>query len=227
MDKLQILKEKLRKSGISMYKISQETGITESALSKILGGKVTKPHNSTINTLYDYFNKVSINSGSSPVLEDHRAPYITRSNIETVPLVEEYAQVGFIEGYDNSEFIGNLPRQPIKIDRFNNEQYFAFRVVGDSMDNGSKESIMNGSIVVGRSIPKNLWHSKFHMNKFMYYIFVHRDGILVGRIKGHNEGEGVIICESLNQDKDRYPDVDLNINECKLILNIVNIIIDR
>lgn len=143
------------------------------------------------------------------------------------PLIEEYAQAGFLSGYKDPEYMEELPSHSIVVDKFHKGNYFSFRVIGESMDDGTSQSILHGSIVTAREINKNHWKSKFHTHKFADYVIVHKDGILVKRIIAHDTERGTIMLRSLNPDKEYYPDYEVNLDECEMILNIVNVSVSR
>lgn len=141
-----------------------------------------------------------------------------------VPLVEEYAYAGYLAGYKDPEYIEELPKHSIIVDKHHRGTYYSFRSVGDSMDNGTIESIPHGSIVTGRDIGMDHWRSKFHTHKFTDYIILHKEGgILIKRIIAHDIENGTITCHSLNPDKNTYPDFVLNLDDIKQILNIVDV----
>lgn len=151
------------------------------------------------------------------------SPFIDLGNGQynmIVPLVEQAAQAGFVTGWKDAEYISELPKHSIIVDRFHRGKYYAFRIVGDSMEDGTIGSIPERSIVTGREIKQDLWRSKFHITKFKYYVIVHQDGIMVKQIINHDTENGKITCHSLNP---AYEDFDLNLDEIRMILNIVNI----
>ena len=141
----------------------------------------------------------------------------------TMPLVEHVAYAGYMSGYNDPEFLEDLPRHAVTVQKQHFGLYRAFRVRGDSMDNDRRHAICNGDIVAGRQIDKKYWKSKFHLHKFEDYIIVHQEGILVKRIVNHDVENGVITCHSLNEDKTAYPDFDLPLKEIYELYNIVSV----
>jgi len=140
-----------------------------------------------------------------------------------VPLVEYYAYGGYLSGWSDPTFIEDLPKHMISVDVYNKGVYRAFRVRGESMNDGTLESIIEGDIITGRIIEKPLWLSKFHINSYKNFIIVHKDGILVKRIKDHNVEEGKIIVESLNPDKVVYPDQEIYLTDVYEMMNVVDL----
>jgi phage repressor protein C with HTH and peptisase S24 domain len=157
---------------------------------------------------------------------DTDSPFVDLGNgqyIMIVPLVQDYAYAGYLAGYQDEEYIDELPKHSFVVNKQHRGKYMAFQVIGDSMSNGTEESITEGSTVTGREIQRHLWSSRFHIHRFKDYVIVHKEGILIKRIIRHDVDSGVITCQSLNPDKDAYPDFDLNLDDCSQIFNIVNV----
>lgn len=157
---------------------------------------------------------------------DGDSPFIDLGNgqyIMIVPLVQEYAYAGYLSGFQDEEYLDDLPKHSFVVNKQHKGHYMAFQVIGDSMSNGTDESITEGSTVTGREIQRHLWNSRFHIHRFKDYVIVHKDGILIKRIIKHDVEAGVITCQSLNPDREWYPDFDLNLDDCKQIFNIVNV----
>lgn len=149
-----------------------------------------------------------------------------------VPLVYHKAYAGYLAGFADQEFVSELPRISIDVVKYHKGNYQAFEVVGDSMTSYEpqlvRESIFDGSLVVGREIDKQHWRYKFHLHRYADFVIVHkRDGILVKRLTKHDVEQGIISCTSLNPDKDRYPDFDIHLDEVYQIFNIIKVIQDR
>ncbi len=157
---------------------------------------------------------------------DQDSPFIdlgTGQYIMIVPLVQDYAYAGYLSGYQDDEYIEELPKHSFVVNKQHKGKYMAFQVIGDSMSNGTDESITEGSTVTGREIQQHLWSSRFHIHRFKDYVIVHKEGILIKRIVKHDVELGVITCQSLNPDKEAYPDFDLTLDDCSQIFNIVNV----
>ncbi|NII81684.1 MULTISPECIES: helix-turn-helix transcriptional regulator [unclassified Pedobacter] len=164
-----------------------------------------------------------IEQGETPFIELGDGQYLM-----VMPLVNEYAYAGYLSGYADPEYIEELSKHTIIVTKQHRGNYRAFEIVGDSMDDGSKESIPDGSIATGREIQRHLWRSPFHTHRFKDYIIVHKtEGILNKRIIKHDVESGFITCHSLNPDKDTYPDFNIQLDDVKQIFNIVNVSIPR
>lgn len=145
-----------------------------------------------------------------------------------IPKIDEYAYAGYLAGYKDKEFIEDLPRHIVIVTRRHNGNYIALVVRGDSMFDGTSDSIPDGSIATGREIQRQHWVSKFHLHKYRDYIIVHKtDGIIVKRLIDHDTKNGVITCHSLNPDKDKYPDLKLHLDDLEQIFNVVTVSTER
>jgi len=159
---------------------------------------------------------------------DEESPFIQigpDQYIMVVPLVPIKAQAGYINNYNDENYIQEnfTQKHSFAVSRVYRGKYMAFIVDGDSMDDGTKNSIPEGSTVTGREIQKHHWRNKFHIHRYQDYIIVHEDGIFVKQITKHDTEKGIITCHSLNQNKEIYADFDLNLDQCLQIFNVVNV----
>ena len=94
----------------------------------------------------------------------------------------------------------------------------AFEVKGDSMNDGTEDSYLEGDRLYCREIGQHLWAtSKLHLRKWDFVI-VHEDGILIKRIIDHDVDNHTITIHSLN---DMYPDKVIDLIEVRQIFNVI------
>lgn len=135
-----------------------------------------------------------------------------------VPLVNQYAYAGYLNGYQSETYMNTLPTIPFIADHEARGNYIAFEVKGDSMNDGTEDSYLEGDRLLCREIPFHLWKdSRLHIKKWDFVI-VHEDGILIKRITDHDVANHTITVHSLN---DMYPDRVLDLSEVKQIFNVV------
>jgi len=229
----------LKGSGIPMGDIAEKLGLTRQGLNYHLRKSVLDANFKALITdkLPDIFRvesnaTVSIMKQSNAYSvgdiqhNESESPFVDLGNgqyIMIVPLVQDYAYAGYLGGYQDEEYIDELPKHSFVVNKQHKGKYMAFQVIGDSMSNGTEESITEGSTVTGREIQRHLWSSRFHIHRFKDYVIVHKEGILIKRIIKHDVEAGLIVCQSLNPDKDAYPDFELNLDDCSQIFNIVNV----
>jgi phage repressor protein C with HTH and peptisase S24 domain len=142
-----------------------------------------------------------------------------------IPLISERAYAGYLSGYKDPEWIDDQPKHTLIVSKQHRGIYQAFEVSGDSMENPElpRESIYDGNIVTGRQVQRHLWKSKLHTHRWRDFVIVHKEGILIKRIKDHQVVDGLVILESLNPDKETYPDKPIHLNDVFQIFNIVNV----
>ena len=140
--------------------------------------------------------------------------------ILNIPLVGQYAQAGYLSGFADDEYVETLPTIPFIGDRQAKGEYVAFEARGDSMENGSEESIIEGDILIGKKINQEHWRNKLHINKWDFIIVHKTDGILVKRIIKHDIVNCVITIHSLNE---IYPNKEIHLNDVSQLFNVVQI----
>jgi len=172
-------------------------------------------------------NAKRIGSFDYPMESDERVVELGEGKYSfIVPKVSEYGYAGYVVGWKDPEYIEHLPKHMAIVDHPPQGEYLAVEVSGVSMENWTseemaKQSLREGEVVTGRNIPHHYWKNRFHIHKFKDFIIIHQEGILIKRVVAHDVEKGIITCHSLNPDKGRYPDFELDLREVKQILNIV------
>ena len=218
----------LRKSlRLRQKDFGEKIGIKQAYLSEIESGK--KPLTEELyNNIIEVFgmDKVSehfISTNDSEIIANkntNEAVPLNQNFIINVPLVNQYAQAGYICGFQDAAYIATLPTIPFIIDHEAKGNYVAFEVRGDSMNDGTEESYLEGDRLLCREIAPYLWaESKLHIRKWDFVI-VHEGGILVKRIIDHNVENHTITIHSLN---DMYPDRVIDLAEVKQIFNVIEL----
>ena len=163
-------------------------------------------------------------TGEGEMLKTSEAVPFTPHARAGIPLVSQYAYAGYLGGYGDPEYVGTLPTIDFTPDREMTGNWLAFEVKGDSMDNGSKESYVEGEIVICREVEPDYWRdSRLFINK-RDFVIVHEEGILIKRITEHNVEAHTITIHSLNP---MYPDRILHLEQVRQIFSIVESRIQR
>lgn len=219
------------KKGITAYELSSSTGISQSTLSRIIH-KGSKPNLKNSETLAKYFQitKEWLINGSiekedlneNTVVNEPSSEYLKSESLSVmhVPLVNQYAYAGYMSGSGDTEYIETLPKIPFVLDKEYKGEYLCFEVKGDSMDDESHQSYLEGDILLCRNIRKEYWKSKLHINKWDFVIVHKERGIVVKRILKHDVEQGIITLHSFN---DYYSDYDVHLNDVDKIFNIVDL----
>lgn len=131
-------------------------------------------------------------------------------DVTVAPLISQYAYAGYLAGFADHEYLDAQPTY-VAARRHNGGHYVAFEVRGDSMDDGTKRSICEGDILLGRELRKDLWQFRLHVPKV--FVIIHRtDGIICKEIIAHDLESGVITCHSWNPDPE-YQDFEIDMRD--------------
>ncbi len=139
-----------------------------------------------------------------------------------VPLITESAKAGSLTGFADAEHLEDQEYIYTTVYKYHKGKYRAFRVVGDSMDVDKRTTFIHGDVIIGREINKEFWLSRFHTHKYPFYAFeTFRDGIIFKELIAHDVENGIVTLRSLNEDKNTYPDFDLNLKDVNAVYNVV------
>jgi phage repressor protein C with HTH and peptisase S24 domain len=142
-------------------------------------------------------------------------------SVMLVPVVNQYAYAGYLRGYGDAEYVGSLPHMPWVVDKEYKGNYFTFEVRGDSMDDGTRDSYVDGDFLLCREISHDLWKtSKLHIRNWDFVIVHKSEGILVKKITEHNLTRSILTLHSLNN---LYPDLEVNLKDIAQIFNVVQV----
>ena len=156
-------------------------------------------------------------------IESTAVPFVPERHV-MVPVVSAYARAGYITGYADPEYLQALPTIDFTPDHEMHGHYVAFEIKGDSMDDGSKESYIEGELVICREVGRHLWQNdKLHIHK-RDFVIVCTDGILIKRIEEHDVAAHTITIHSLNPE---YPDRTIDLAEVLQIFSVVESRIQR
>ncbi|WP_195350911.1 S24 family peptidase [Bacteroides nordii] len=215
----------IKKEGINPNQFYTISGLGNGYLNNV-GESFRKPTIEKIKKSFPHWNM-------DWILYEKGEPIISKENIEileaiplnqnyiiNVPLVNQYAQAGYLCGFQDAAYMATLPTIPFIIDHEAKGNYVAFEVRGDSMNDGTEESYLEGDRLLCREIAPYLWaESKLHIRKWDFVI-IHEEGILVKRIIDHNLENHTITIHSLN---DMYSDRVIDLAEVRQIFNVIEL----
>lgn len=223
------LSEKMKFSSFStVYRIVfQKTTPRESTCQKLLD-------------LYPYYSQLWLLHGRGPIysaqwedaipnLKDgdnhfthQNASYYSNLQKMDVPFVPVHARAGILSSYEDQTFIENLEIRPVLTDRKYFGKYMLFEVEGDSMVDGSMNSLLDRDILLCREIRQDYWMHKLHTHNWPYFVFVTRtEGVVVKCIKEQKIQEGIFILSSLNTE---YKDLVIDVRDVQEIYNVVQLV---
>lgn len=207
----------------SQKAIGEAIGVPQAYVSQIAQGK--RPFKDEyLELIKQSYGKDIISDYISFIKKNKRkdeAVPILNPNVKMIPLVSQYAQAGYLCGFSDEEYMETLPKVPIIVDHEIKGEYVAFEVKGDSMDNETAESLLEGEILIGRKIHFDYWRYKLHINKWNFIIVHKTDGIIVKRIIEHDVENGTITTHSLNP---MYSDNVYSLNDIDQLFNVVQIL---
>jgi phage repressor protein C with HTH and peptisase S24 domain len=207
---------------ISKNKFYKETGLSNGFLDKNNHPGADKLEQ--IIYAYPEINPEWLLTGKGEMLRGDINSVIVNTSIFSVKLVGQYAYAGYLNSFSDQEYMENLPEVPFLISegQTHRGEYLAFEVRGDSMDDDSKDSIIEGDLALGRFIQPHLYiDSKLHYRKWNFIIVHKTDGILIKQITDHNLENKTITIHSLNS---RYSDKIIPLSDVAQIFNVVQIL---
>ena len=152
------------------------------------------------------------------MLQKNEALPRTMDVVVGIPLVSQYAYAGYLSGYGDPEYIDKLPRIDFTPDRHMTGNYIAFEVRGDSMNDGSADSYLEGELLICREVEPVYWKdSQLFINK-RDFVIIHKEGILIKRIIAHDVENHTITIHSLNP---MYQDEILDLADVRQIFSVV------
>lgn len=181
---------------------------------------------SIVNRIHKAFPELNIEwltTGDGDMIKDgeSEAVAILNPNILEVPFISQYAYAGYLSGFSQGGYVETLPKVPFFVDNENHKgNYICVEVKGDSMNDGTEDSIIEGDKLLCREVKVDLWRSKLHIKKWDFVIVHKTDGILVKRIIKHDTDNCKITIHSLNEE---YQDRIISLNDIAQIFNIIEI----
>ncbi len=217
----------MKENNYSGYKFAKEyDNVSESKITHIRSGR-NEPSKDLISSLLDKFPDTNYNwlvngkgnmttdlyqteDNQPQVLEEHNLGF----SINTVPLINQYDQKNYIQNIDNAKYISQLPKIPFIKDTDYEGDFLCFELKGNSMDNGTRESLIEGDVLLGRNIEQKHWNNLQTDNT--KYIIVHNElGVLVKLII--NQDINILKLHSLNN---YYDDFEVNLKDILKIFSV-------
>ena len=214
---VEIIKTIKFKSNLTQAQIASKIGISKQYLSDTINERYpfSKELRLKLYEQFTYLSEQNVQSNAAPLENTRRVG---------VRLVSQYAYAGYLSGYSDEEYLDTLPMIDFTPDREMTGNYLAFEVRGDSMDDGTKDSYVEGEIVICREVEPDYWRdSRLFINK-RDFVIVHKEGILIKRITEHDVEKHMITIHSLNP---MYKDRQINLKDVLQIYSIVESRVQR
>ncbi|WP_103071660.1 LexA family transcriptional regulator [Aquimarina sediminis] len=233
---LQKIKEIAEEKGKLIKDLIEETGIKKGTLFNYMKGKTAITLEAFLKIsdvlkvppleLLALVQNIKLDRATTQMIQDIKPnSNIEKSNpdkvnVMMIPLVNQYAYAGYLSGFENDGYVGELPKMPYLADRQYKGNYLFFEVKGDSMDNGSYESYLERDLILCREVRQDFWSSKLHINKWDFVVVHKEEGILLKRIVKHDVEKGILTLHSLNE---YYEDTEVHLKDVAKIFNVVDV----
>lgn len=222
MDASQIINKIIEYSNLKASDFAAKIGTkTSQAIYDLQKGRTKKISDSMCDKIlscYPEINKAWLLTGEGDMLQKNEASPRTMDVIVGIPLVSQYAYAGYLSGYGDPEYIDKLPRIDFTPDRHMTGNYIAFEVRGDSMNDGTADSYLEGELLICREVEPIYWKdSQLFINK-RDFVIIHKEGILIKRIIAHDVDNHKITIHSLNP---MYQDEVLDLADVRQIFSVV------
>lgn len=227
--------EHLRSLGIvhTQKDIADKVKYNKSAVSQALNGiegYVTSNFVSTFNEAFGgIFNEGYLLRGEGTLLKDapadeapqkpHKAPKEVEvvpdgsRIIQTLPIIPIEAQAGIGKGFlydkdpsqDPEEIYDEFDSMEVVLERETSDRYKLFRVKGDSMTDGTLNSICSGDVILCREVYPEDWKLGLTNNRFPnVVVIIEEEGILIKRLIKHSKKKETISLHSINPQYDDF-----------------------
>ena len=234
------MKRIIKEEGLSVAAFAKKIGFNQSNLSKVLRGERNVPEN-LIGAILDnthisrewlMYGRGQMNSiDVIPLVQSELTEYTTNKNglnfqqredgmiLMTVPVVpfralgspdDEFAQLIREDDVETMQFL---------VDGVHHGNYIAFRVEGDSMDDGRRDSFARGDMVLVRELSRDKWLPKLHIGKWPYWVINWDNNVRIKEIVSQDD-LGNITLHSLNPSPE-YCDFTINLQDVRRLFNVV------
>lgn len=135
------------------------------------------------------------------------------------PLVTAEKLSDYCVESENQDFLNSLPKISFVVENMESCAHVAFEIIGNSMENGTTESIPNGAIVLGKAVSlENLVMEENAIKSKA--IVIYGKNMLCKEVVNYDRKNKLITCHSLNTSPE-YTDFDIPITEVKKLFKII------
>lgn len=128
--------------------------------------------------------------------------------------LDEFAELIRNNGFEHVSF---------PVDGVHHGSYYAFRVEGDSMDDGTRDSFQPGDIVLVRELDRSDWAPRLHFGKWPYWVICWGNCVRLKQITAHDEAGSTITCHSLNPSPE-FTDFTLRLSDVHRLFNVIQVV---
>ena len=135
-----------------------------------------------------------------------------------VPLMPYKARAGVLAGFGDPDWREGKQTMHVLVDRRLRGDYLIYEVEGDSMDNGTTNSFLEGDFLLCRVLPKSDWQYGIKKRTMTFCVIAtEAEGVVLKQVTRHDKAAGVITCHSLNP---AYDDYEVNLSDVQAIFYV-------
>ena len=173
-----------------------------------------------------------LNSDVSPTAASTMEEYTTTKNgipffkrqdgqlVMEVPVVQIEALGSPADEYASLIYDHEGEKSLFEVDDVHHGKYFAFRINGDSMDDGSRRSFEKGDIVLVRELERDEWMPRLRFNDWPFWVIVFGNCVRIKQIIAQDKETGAITLHSLHPSPE-YTDFTLQLDQVARLFNVV------
>lgn len=202
------------KHGLTQKQLAEKLGLKQAAIGAYEEERSTPPLSSLldITKIFNVSIDAIVNADLSRLPEkdwkgksssrgkEILAITVDRDNKENVELVSQKASAGYLAGYQDPEFVKELPKIALPM-LARNKTYRAFEIQGDSM-----LPVQPGSVIFGEYMED----TASIKNGKLYVVVTEQDGIVFKRVFNFADDQGKLLLVSDNR---QYAPYSINANE--------------
>lgn len=237
------LAEFLKHLGIGQAKFAENAGLSKGFANNV-GDSIRTDNLNKITSVYPELNTAWLLTGEGSMLKNESnvtsaipmpedsAPFLTLPNgieyhkmpaegyyMMYVPFVPIKAYAKYVDEHRDIEEM-ETERFGFIVKEIYHGDYKAFEIKGDSMDEGTRISLIDGDVVLAKEVPKDLWRYPLHISDKPNWIIVLNGTIICKQIILHDTEAGNIVCHSLNPSP-AYADFTIKLDDVRQLYNIV------
>lgn len=176
----------------------------------------------------------SLETNASPILEAEEREYYTENKNGDVfydlgdgrflmkALLVPYEAYG---QFANEEITLQSERDEwsseiFEVDEVVQGNFLAFKLRGDSMDDGTRDSFEEGEVVLARELDKSHWKDGLKYKKHPYWVVVFDSYVLIKQVVNQDLKRGMVTFHSIS-DSPEYRDFELNLDEIRKLYYVV------
>ena len=137
-----------------------------------------------------------------------------------VPLVSKELYEDYANTLDETKFTDTLPHMGFVMEHFEERMFRGFEITGNAMDNSSRDSMPDGTIVLTYKISENELKTTLENKSIKYFIIVYKNAVLCKEILCFDKGKNGITCHSINPSPE-YSDFTISLSDVKQFCAII------